>query len=31
VDGWSDAGFDDTQWPVAISGGTNGAPPWGHR
>ena len=29
--GWHDQGFDDTAWTVAISGGINGASPWGVR
>ena len=30
-DGWNDQGFDASSWDVAISGGLNGAPPWGVR
>ena len=30
-DGWTDQGFDDSAWVVAISGGINGASPWGVR
>ena len=30
-DGWTEQGFDDSHWSVAIQGGINGAPPWGVR
>eukprot|EP01052_Picozoa_sp_SAG31_P052960 SAG31_NODE_13336_length_876_cov_1.021879_1_plen_104_part_10 len=28
---WASVSFDDSAWPVAVSGGTNGAAPWGMR
>jgi hypothetical protein len=30
-DGWTDPSFDDSQWPVAVTGGPNGVAPWGVR